>query len=87
MTSATNVRKTYQDHTSWSFQHPSVRYSKVDIDTSSITTLASMPIDTASPVRKVIYYINNYYFLLLNLRYHTIFFLSLKHKWSYFPDM
>ena len=70
MTSATNVRKTYQDHTSWSFQHPSIRYSKVYIDTSSIRTLASMPMDTSSPVRKDIYYTDKYD---LYLRSHHIF--------------
>ena len=46
--SAAMVRKTYQDQTSWSFQHPAVRYSKVNIEKSLIHPLATTPMDATS---------------------------------------
>ena len=57
--SASKVRKTYQDQTSWSFQHPSVRYTKVIVDKSLVQPLTSIPINATSTVRKDGYYIDN----------------------------
>ena len=52
--SGTKFRKTYQDQTSWAFQHPTVRYSQSRFDKDSVTTLASMPIDTQLDVSMLI---------------------------------
>ena len=48
--SATIYRKTYQDQTSWSFQHPTTRYTKARFDKSLVKSLGTMTVNTPEDV-------------------------------------
>ena len=55
------VRKSYQDETSWSFQHPTARYKKLSINPFLVQTLSTIPMDASSSVRYIWFYNGSFY--------------------------
>ena len=47
-------RKSYQDASSWSFQHPTIRYKKMEINGLAVNTLSTIPMNASSSVRYVL---------------------------------
>ena len=44
-------REIYADETSWTFQHPSTRYKKVEINGEMVQSLSTIPMNASSSVR------------------------------------
>ena len=42
-------RKTYQDQTSWSFQHPTITYTNARFDKDFVKSLGNLSINTDTP--------------------------------------
>ena len=51
--SGKKYRNAYQDQNSWSFQHPTARYTKAKFDKTLVKEVARMPMDTSSDVRLI----------------------------------
>ena len=54
ISSGVKFRKRYQDSSSWSFQHPTIRYKKMEINGLAVNALSTIPMNTSLSVRCVL---------------------------------